>query len=79
MKYRTILLLNVLSLAEACLIKFLIGKGILVCNLSGMDTLYGVVGLVAVKNILTLGGYQMYFWPQRNYGPEKNDYYSPLL
>ena len=77
MKYRTILLLNVVSLAEAFLIKFLIDQELLVCNLAGMDTLYGVVGLVAVKNILTLGGYQMYFWPQRNYNPEKKRVLQP--
>lgn len=43
----------------------------IVCNLMGMDGIYDVVALVAVKNILTLGVYQMYFWLQRNYDPSK--------
>jgi len=67
MRYHTILLLNVVSLLEALLIKFLIDQKIIVCNLIGLNSVYDVIALIAVKNILTLGAYQMYFWPQRNY------------
>ena len=59
MKYRTILLLNAVSLLEALVIKLLIDQKMIVCNLMGMDGIYDVVALVAVKNILTLGVYQM--------------------
>lgn len=59
MKYRTILLLNAVSLLEALVIKLLIDQKMIVCNLVGMDGIYDVVALVAVKNILTLGVYQM--------------------
>lgn len=71
MKYRTILLLNFVSLLEALLIFFLIDRDVVVCNLAGLNNLYDVIALVAVKNILTLGGYQMYFWPQRNHDPSR--------
>mmetsp|Transcript_10491 Transcript_10491/g.24309 ORF Transcript_10491/g.24309 Transcript_10491/m.24309 type:complete len:237 (+) Transcript_10491:2085-2795(+) len=71
MNYRTILLLNAASLLEALVIKFLIDWGFLVCNLVGLDNIYDVIALVAVKNILTLGAYQIYFWPQRNHDPKK--------
>jgi len=77
MKYRTILLLNVVSLLEAMVIKFLIDKGFLVCNLRGLDSIYDVIALVAVKNILTLGSYQVYFWSQRNYDPKRKILLQP--
>ena len=77
MKYRTILLLNAVSLLEALVIKLLIDQKMIVCNLMGMDGIYDVVALVAVKNILTLGVYQMYFWPQRNYDPSKRIILQP--
>ncbi|MEL6152438.1 MAG: hypothetical protein AAFQ78_00215 [Bacteroidota bacterium] len=71
MTYRIILLLNLASLLEAFIIKVLIDNEIIICNLWGIDSIYDVVALVAVKNILTLGGYQIYFWPQRNYDPKR--------
>jgi len=71
MKYRTILLLNFAALLEAFVIKFLIDQNIVVCNLPGLHGIRDVIGLVAVKNILTLGGYQMYFWSQNNHGTKK--------
>jgi len=79
MKYRTILLLNIVSLLEAIVISFLIDKGLLVCNHIGLDSIYDVIALVAVKNILTLGGYQIYFWPQRNYDPKKRILLQPTV
>ena len=79
MKYRTILLLNVVSLLEAIVISFLIDKGLLICNHIGLDSIYDVIALVAVKNILTLGGYQIYFWPQRNYDPKKRILLQPTV
>ena len=53
MKYHTILLLNIASLLEAVVIKFLIDRGFLVCHLIGINSIYDVIALVAVKNILT--------------------------
>lgn len=50
---------------------FLVEGGVLICNLRGVNGLLDMIALVAVKNILTLGGYQMYFWSQRNYDPKK--------
>lgn len=71
MTYRIILLLNLASLVEAFVLKVLIDQEIIVCNLWNVDSLYDVIALVAVKNILILGGYQIYFWPQRNYDPQR--------
>lgn len=79
MKYSTILLLNVVSLLEALVIKLLIDQGIIVCNLTGLNSIYDVIALVAVKNILTLGSYQMYFWAQRNYDPSKRIVVKPTV
>ena len=71
MKYRTILFLNLASLFEAFMVKFLLNEKILVCNLTCLDSFYEIIALVSVKNILILGAYQMYFWPQKNYEPSK--------
>ena len=77
MKYHTILLLNLASLLEAAMIKFLIDRELLICNLVGLESTYDVIALVAVKNILTLGGYQIYFWPQRNHDSQKKIVLQP--
>jgi hypothetical protein len=77
MKYRTILLLNLISLLEAVVIKLLIDRGLLICNLVGVNSIRDVVALVAVKNILTLGGYQIYFWPQKNHDSKKKIILQP--
>lgn len=77
MKLRTILLLNGASILEAGVIKFLIDQKVIVCNLKGIDSFYDVVALIAVKNILILGMYQMYFWAQKNYDSNKKILLQP--
>ncbi len=71
MKLQIILLLNAVSVLEAWIVNFLIGQGLIVCNLVGIGSFYDVIALIAVKNLLILGMYQMYFWSQRNYDPGK--------
>jgi membrane-associated phospholipid phosphatase len=77
MSYRTILLLNLASFIEACILKLLIDSGLIVCNMPTLTSLYHVLALVAVKNMLVIGGYQMYFWPQNNHNPSKKIYLKP--
>jgi hypothetical protein len=77
MNYRTILLLNLASFVEACILKLLINSGLVVCNVVGLDSLYQVLAMVAVKNMLVIAGYQMYFWPQNNHNPSKKIYLKP--
>jgi hypothetical protein len=79
MKYRTILLLNIISLIEAVLIKLAIDHDLIVCNIQSSTSLYGIISFVAVKNILVLGGYQMYFWPQRNIKHQRRRYLPATL
>eukprot|EP01132_Coremiostelium_polycephalum_P000199 gene199-263_t len=43
----------------------------------GVSTLYHILALIAVKNMLVLGGYQMYFWPQNNHKVAKKKYLNP--
>jgi len=74
MNYKTILLLNLAALAEALILKVLLDHGLVTCNMAGLNRLYDVVALVAVKNMLVLAGYQMYFWPQNNHNPKKRIY-----
>lgn len=74
MKYKTILLLNIASVIEAVMIKLAISHNLIICNIEGSTSLYGIMAIVAVKNIMVLGGYQMYFWPQRNIRHEKRRY-----
>lgn len=77
MKYRTILLLNLASLVEAFTLKVLLDSGLVVCNMTGLDSIYDVIALVAVKNMLVLAGYQVYFWPQGNPDTNKRIYLRP--
>lgn len=77
MNYRTILLLNLASFVEAFILKLLIDNGLVVCNMINLHSLYNVLALVAVKNMLVIGGYQMYFWPQNNHDPSKKIYLKP--
>lgn len=77
MDYRTILLLNLASLGEAFILNILLARGLVVCNMAGLNSIYDVIALVAVKNMLVLAGYQMYFWPQRNHDSGKKIYLKP--
>ncbi|ACE06096.1 hypothetical protein Aasi_0709 [Candidatus Amoebophilus asiaticus 5a2] len=79
MKYKTILWLNFASLIEAFIIKVLIDYKIVVCNFGGLHNLYDMIAMVSVKNMLVLGGYQMYFWPQKNHKLHKKIYLVPTL
>ena len=70
--YRTILLLNIVSVLEALGIKLCIDHHIIVCNVvGGLTSNCAVIAFVAVKNLLTLGGYQLYFWVQRHHDPSR--------
>lgn len=77
MKYRTILLLNLASLIEAFILKVLLDSRLVICNIAGLDSIYDVIALVAVKNMLVLAGYQMYFWPQGSHDTNKKIYLRP--
>src|SRR3989338_2618407 len=77
MKYKTILWLNFASLIEAFVFKVLIDYKIVICNFGGLHNLYDIIAMVAVKNMLVLGGYQMYFWSQKNHKIDKKKYLSP--
>ncbi len=73
MPYRILLLLNGAALLEAFILHWGLTKGIITHNLSHQsESIYALVALVAVKNILLLGGYQLYFWTQHNHGARKN-------
>jgi hypothetical protein len=54
-----------------------IDNGLVICNIPGIKSLYHVLALVACKNILIIGGYQMYFWPQKNHDTSKKIYLRP--
>ena len=72
MKYYTIVLLNLASILEAIIIKVGIDQGIILYYGTGQcSRLHEIIALVAVKNILLLGGYQIYFWVQRNHNPKR--------
>ena len=77
MNYRTILLLNLAGLVESLLLTYLVQQGWVACNIEGDHTLLNITALVAAKNMLVIGGYQMYFWPQRNHHAHKKIYLNP--
>ncbi len=77
MNYRTILWLNIASLVESVIFKLLIDYKLVVCNMEGLDGIYSIIAMVTVKNMLVLGGYQMYFWPQKNHHVHKKKYLTP--
>lgn len=77
MKYSTILILNLASLIEALIIKILLDREILVCNITGINSTYDVIALIATKNILILGSYQIYFWSQHNHNSRRKVVLQP--
>src|SRR5690625_3219308 len=78
MNYRTILWLNLASIAEAFLTKILIDYKLVVCNMTeGLISFYSIMAMITVKNMLVLAGYQMYFWPQKNHKSYRKRYLQP--
>jgi len=71
MKYKNIILLNWISIIESFFIKIFIDNGLILCNIKNINNIYDIISIIAIKNIITLGGYQIYFWSQRNF-KEKN-------
>ena len=67
MKYKNIILLNFISIIESFIIKILINNKIIICNtINNVNNIYDILSIIAVKNIIILGGYQLYFWTQKN-------------
>ena len=79
MNYKTILWLHLATVIEGFIIKVLIDHNLVVCNIEEMHSLYGIITILAIKNILVLGGYQMYFWPQRNHNINRKRYLNPTI
>jgi hypothetical protein len=78
MKYKTILWLNFAGLVEAFLLSFLIQRGLIVCKIEGdQHSILNIIALVTAKNMLVIGGYQLYFWPQHNHHAHKKVYLKP--
>ncbi|OJW68812.1 MAG: hypothetical protein BGO68_04525 [Candidatus Amoebophilus sp. 36-38] len=77
MNYRTILWLNLASILEAFVVKLLLDYKLVVCNIEGLTGLYSIIAMISVKNMLILGGYQMYFWSQRNHKLTRKRYLRP--
>jgi len=71
MSFFTIIFLCLVSILEGVVIFFLIEKKLVVCNAHGVSNLIDAISWVAVKNIIITGCYQIYFWPQNNYNPQK--------
>jgi len=65
MNYKNIVLFHFISFAEAFIIKLFINNNIIICNFLKLIDIYSILSLIAVKNILFLGGYQIYFWSQK--------------
>ncbi len=66
MSFGILLLINLACLLEAMIAHFLIQKGWIDVTVSGLNIFIEVLAFVALKNIVILGIYQLYFWPQRN-------------
>jgi hypothetical protein len=77
MKYRSILYIHLASLGEAIVFKFLIDYELVVCVMPHLTSFYSIIAMLTVKNMLILGGYQMYFWPQKNHLQHRRKYLKP--